>query len=164
MPTVDVVSKLDMQLVDNAINVAVKKIAQRYDFKGAHVEVELNKKDKTLKVHVPDDMKLRHTREIIDGALIDQGVSPKAVSWPETPEAATLGTLRVTCKLVEGIEKEHAKKVVEIVKDSGLKIKASIQADQVRLDGKQIDDLQAIMAKLRESALPIPLQFVNMKR
>ena len=163
MPTFDIVSKLDMQNLDNAINVANRKISQRYDFKGAHILVELNKKDKTLKVEVPDDMKLRAVREIVVDALIAQNVSPKVIDWGKQ-EAASLGALRLQCKLIEGIEKDHAKLVVQAIKDTGLKVKASIQGDQVRVEGKSIDDLQATMAALRATELPVPIQFDNMKR
>lgn len=163
MPTVDVVSKLDLQAVDNAVNTANRKLAARYDFKGVEYELELNKKDKTLRVVAPDEMKLKAIQEAIVGTLHDQKVSPKVIDWGDR-EAASLGAIRLKCNLVEGLEKDVAKKVVAMVKDSGLKVKASIQGDQVRLEGKKIDDLQAIMQSLREADLPVPLQFDNMKR
>lgn len=163
MPTVDVVSKLDLQAVDNAINQVNRRLSQRYDFKGVDYLIELNKKDKTLRLEVPDEMKLKAVKETVVGCLHDQGVSPKVVDWGDR-EAAALGAIRLKCRLVEGIEKDLARKVAGIVKDTGLKVKASIQGDQVRLEGKKIDDLQAIMAKLREADLPVPLQFDNMKR
>lgn len=163
MPTVDVVSKLDMQAVDNAINQANRRLSQRYDFKGVEYAIELNRKENLLRVEVPDEMKLKAVKETVVGCLHDQGVSPKVIDWGDR-EAAALGAIRLKCKLVEGIEKDLAKKVVAMVKETGLKVKASIQGDQVRLEGKKIDDLQAVMAKLREADLPVPLQFDNMKR
>ncbi|MCC6545986.1 YajQ family cyclic di-GMP-binding protein [Candidatus Sumerlaeota bacterium] len=164
MPSLDVVNKLDMQKIDNGINVANRKISQRYDFRGAHILVELNKKDKTLKVEVPDDMKLKAVQEIVNGSLHDQGVSPKIIDWGKKEEAS-LGAIRLNCKLVEGIEKDIAKIIVQKVKDSGLKLKSSIQGDQVRLEGKSIDDLQEMMGLLRADAdITVPLQFDNMKR
>jgi uncharacterized protein YajQ (UPF0234 family) len=163
MPSVDVVNKPDLQKIDNAINVANRKIAQRYDFRGAHVVLELNKKDKTLKVEVPDKMKLEALRDIVLESLIGQGVSPKVVNWGKEEDAA-LGAIRLQCKLVEGIEKDIARKITDLVKESGLKVKASIMGDHVRLEGKSIDDLQALMAAIRAKDLPIPVEFDNMKR
>ncbi len=162
MPTFDVVNKLEMQSIDNAINTANRTISTRYDFRGVEVLVELNKKDKTIKVEVPDDMKLKAVRDIVNSALMDQKVSTKVIKWGDK-EAATLGTIRLKCQLVEGIDKDIAKDIVKRIKDSGLKVKASIQGDQVRVEGKKIDDLQSVIAMLREADLPAPLQFVNMK-
>jgi cyclic-di-GMP-binding protein len=163
MPTFDVANKLDMQLVENAINNVNRIISQRYDFKGVEVLVELNKKDKTLKIEVPDDMKLKHVQDIVAGALIDQQVSSKVVDWGKR-EDASLGAIRLKCKLREGIEKDIAKDIVKRIKDSGLKVKTQIQGDQVRVEGKQIDDLQQVIALLKEANLAVPLQFLNMKK
>ncbi|HMZ50823.1 MAG TPA: YajQ family cyclic di-GMP-binding protein [Candidatus Sumerlaeota bacterium] len=164
MPSLDVVNKLDMQKIDNGINVANRKISQRYDFRGAHILVELNKKDKTLKVEVPDDMKLKAVQEIVNGSLHDQGVSPKIIDWGKK-EDASLGAIRLNCKLVEGIEKDIAKIITTKIKESGLKLKTQIQGDQVRIEGKSIDDLQEAMALLRATPeITVPLQFDNMKR
>ncbi|MCC5876419.1 MAG: YajQ family cyclic di-GMP-binding protein [Candidatus Sumerlaeia bacterium] len=163
MATVDVVSKLDLQAVDNAINSANRKLSQRYDFKGVEFEIELNKKDKSLRVVAPDEMKLKAIQETVVGTLQDQKVSPKVIDWGDR-EAASLGAIRLKCNLIEGLEKDVAKKITAMVKDSGLKVKASIQGEQVRLEGKKIDDLQAVMQLLREADLPVPVQFDNMKR
>jgi len=164
MPSFDVVNKLDMQAVDNAINNTNKMIGTRYDFKGVDVTLELNKKDSTLKLEVPDDMKLRHVQEMLRSAFLDQGVSPKVIDWGKQ-EDATLGTLRLRAKLRDGIESATAKSIVKKIKDSKLKVKASIQGEQVRVEAKQIDDLQAVITLLKEDdSIETPLQFVNMKR
>ncbi len=163
MPSFDVVSKLDLQKVDNAINVANRKIAQRYDFKSLHILLELNKKDKTLKVEVPDEMKLKAVQEIVVSSLMDQGVSPKVVDWGKQEEAS-LGAIRLNCKLQEGLDRELTKKITTTVKETGKKMKAQIQGDQVRVEGKSIDELQEVIAKLKAMDLPVPLQFENMKR
>ncbi|MDX2175369.1 MAG: YajQ family cyclic di-GMP-binding protein [Candidatus Sumerlaeia bacterium] len=163
MPTFDIVSKLDMQLVDNAVNTATARITQRFDFRGVKITLELDKKAKTLKVEAPDDMKMKHMQEVVRGCFIDQGVSPKAIEWG-TPEYASLGGVRHNCKLQDGLEKEMVKKVNGIIKDSGLKVKATTQGEQVRVESKSIDDLQAVMRALEEANLPVPLQYVNMKR
>ena len=161
MPSFDIVSKLDMQLIDNAINVANRKISQRYDFKGVHILLELNKKDKTLKLEAPED-KIQAVQEIIIGAIMDQKVSPKVLDWGED-QPAHLGLMRLSIKLIEGIEKDVAKEIQAIIKESELKVKTSIQGDQLRVDGKQIDDLQAVIALLRGAEVKVPLQYVNMK-
>jgi uncharacterized protein YajQ (UPF0234 family) len=163
MPSFDVVNKLDLQLIDDAINDSNRTISQRYDFRGVEIILELNKKEKTLKVQVPDDMKLQAVREIVIGALTRKGLSPKVVDWGKREEAS-LGAIRLNCKLVEGIDKEQVKKINTLIKDSGLKVKTVNQGDQVRVEGKSIDDLQAVIALLKEADLPTPLQFVNMKR
>jgi uncharacterized protein YajQ (UPF0234 family) len=163
MPSFDVVNKLDLQLIDDAINDSNRTISQRYDFRGVEIILELNKKEKTLKVQVPDDMKLQAVREIVIGALTRKGLSPKVVDWGKREEA-TLGAIRLNCKLVEGIDKEQVKKINTLIKDSGLKVKTVNQGDQVRVEAKSIDDLQAVIALLKEADLPTPLQFVNMKR
>jgi hypothetical protein len=163
MPSFDVVNKLDLQIIDDAINDSNRTISQRYDFRGFEVVLELNKKDKTLKVQVPDDMKLRALQEIVIGSFTRKGLSPKLIDWGKE-EAASLGAIRLNCKLVEGIEKENAKKINELIKESGLKVKSQIQGDQLRIEAKSIDDLQAVIAALKAADLPIPLQFVNMKR
>jgi len=163
MASFDVVNKLDMQHVDNAVNNTKKKISQRYDFKGVEVNIELNKNDKTLKIEVPDDMKLRHVKEILNSCLFDQDLSTKVIAWGDNQDAS-LGTIRVVSPLRDGLDKDMAKKVVKLIKDSGLKVKSSIQGDQVRVDGKKIDDLQDVIQLLKNADLDSPLQFVNMKR
>ncbi len=163
MATFDIVNKLDMQALDNAINNATRKISQRYDLKGADIEVELNKKDKTLKVVAPDDMKFKAVQDVINESLISQKLSMKLIDWGQR-EDASLGAIRVNCKLVEGLDKEVAKEITKKIKDSGLKVKTQIQGEQVRVDGKKIDDLQAVIAMLKGQEFSVPLQFENMKR
>ncbi|MFH0792778.1 MAG: DUF520 family protein, partial [bacterium] len=140
MPSFDIANKLDLQKIDNAINVANKKIVQRYDFRGTNTTVELNKKEKTLKVEVPDEMKLKAVQEIVNGCLYDQGVSHKSVEWGQ-PENASLGRLRIHSKFREGMDHLVAKDIVQRIKDLGLKVTAKIQDEQVRVEGKNIDDL-----------------------
>lgn len=163
MPTVDIVNKIDLQTVDNAINSVKRQIDTRYDFRGVETEIELNKKEKTLKIVVPDNMKLKAVKEIITSCLIDQKVSPKIIKYGDE-EAASLGAIRLQCKIQEGIEQDIAKKIVKLIKDTGLKVKPSIQGEHVRVEGKSIDDLQSIMQMLREADLEVPVQFDNMKR
>jgi uncharacterized protein YajQ (UPF0234 family) len=164
MPSVDVVSKIDMQEVDNAINSAKKEIANRYDFRGSKTELELNKSDNSIRIVTEDDMKLRAIKEIVVGRLVSRKVSPKVLDFkPE--EKASLGMIRVNIALKEGLNADDARVVTKAVKESKLKVQAAIQGDQVRLSGNKIDDLQEIMQQLRSNQdLTVPLQFVNMKR
>ncbi len=164
MPTVDVVSKLDLQEIDNAVNTVKKEIENRYDFRGANTELELNKGDKTIRLVVADDMKLRAVKEMLGGRFIARKVSPKVLDYGKE-EAATLGAIRIIVKLREGLTTDDARAVVKTVKDSKMKVQAAIQGDQVRLTATKIDDLQTIMQKLREDdSISVPVQFVNMKR
>lgn len=164
MPSVDIVSKLDLQEIDNAINIVKKEIANRYDFRGANTEVELNKTDKSIRLVVADDMKLRAVKEMLVSRLIARKVSPKILDFGKEEEAS-LGMIRLTVKLREGLDQDNARKVVKIAKDSGLKVQAAIQGEHVRLTGNKIDDLQTIMQTLRgDESITVPLQFDNMKR
>ncbi len=164
MPSVDVVSQLDLQEIDNAVNTVKKEIAGRYDFRGSATELELNKGDKTIRLVVEDEMKLRAVKEMLVGRFIARKVSPKVLDFGKE-EQASLGAIRLQIKLREGLGGDDARRVVKTVKESKLKVQAAIQGDQVRLTGNKIDDLQAIMQTLRaDDAYSAPLQFVNMKR
>jgi uncharacterized protein YajQ (UPF0234 family) len=164
MPSVDVVSELDLQEIDNAINTVNKELANRYDFRGSKTTVELDKKAKTIKILTEDDMKLKAIREMITARFISRKVSPQVLDYGE-PEAASQGMIRILVKLKEGLSPDDCRRVVKIVKDSKLKVQAANQGDQVRLSGAKIDDLQAIMAALRaDKEISVPLQFTNMKR
>jgi len=164
MPSVDVVSELDMQEVDNAVNTVIKEIQTRYDFRGSKTELELNKKDKTIKLVTEDDMKLKAIKEMMASRFIARKMDPRVLDFTKEEEAS-LGMKRVQVKLKEGLTGDDARKVTKLVKDSKMKVQASIQGDQVRLQGAKIDDLQAIMQMLRQSEeISVPLQFTNMKR
>lgn len=164
MPTVDVVSEVDMQEVDNAVNTVIKEMQNRYDFRGSKTEIDLNKKDKTIKIVTEDDMKYKAIREMLISRFIARKINPKVLDFG-TEQEATLGQTRVHVKLKEGVDSDTAKQVVKIVKETKLKVTAAIQGDQVRLTATKIDDLQHIMQLLRENdTLAVPLQFTNMKR
>lgn len=164
MPSVDVVSEVDLQEVDNAVNAVLKEIQNRYDFRGSKTELELNKKDKTIRVVTEDEMKLRAIKEMLASRFIARKLDPKVLDFSKEEEAA-LGMQRVLVKLKEGLTGDDARRVTRLVKESKLKVQASIQGDQVRLQGNKIDDLQAVMQMLRQdSDISVPLQFTNMKR
>ncbi len=163
MPSMDIVNEVDMQEADNAVNNAKKVLDNRYDFRGSNTEITLNKKENTLLIATEDEMKLQAVEETLRGAFIKRGIQAKALEFGE-PEPASGGALRCTVKLLRGIDKEMAKKIVKRIKDTKLKVQAQIQDEQVRVTGKNIDDLQTVMAELKGADLSIPLQFTNMKR
>jgi uncharacterized protein YajQ (UPF0234 family) len=160
MPSFDIVSKVDLQEVDNAANQAVKEIEQRYDFKGTHNEINLEKD--TIVLLAADDYKLQAVGEILKGKLVRRGVSPKCLDFGKK-ESASGGALRQRVGIVQGISKEKGKEIVKMIKETKLKVQAQIMEDQVRVSGKKIDDLQEIMQMLKGKDLDIELQFVNMR-
>lgn len=156
----DIVSEVDLQEVDNAINQAMKEIQQRYDFKGSKSTIELNKKDGIVNLHSDDEFKLKSVVDILQNKLIKRGISIKALSYGNI-EPASGSTVRQEIKLQKGIEKENAKLVVKMIKDSKLKVQAAIQDEQVRVTGKSKDDLQSVMNLLRSAELDFAFQFTN---
>lgn len=162
MPTFDIVSQVEMQEIDNAINNTKKELQGRYDFRGSKTTIELNKKENLITLHTEDEMKVRALREMLSNHLAKRKIDPRALEFGEVQPA--LGSnVKVEVKIHQGIASEVAREIVKLIKDSKLKVQAAIQDEQVRVSGKQIDDLQAVIAMLRKSAIKIPLQFVNMK-
>lgn len=162
MPSFDIVSKVDLQTLDNAINVAQKEIGNRYDFKGSHISIELNKKDMVVSVEVESDMQLKQVEDIIITKAMRQGLEANGFDMTKEPSASGK-YLRKAIPVKNGIDRDMAKKIVKLIKDSGLKVQPAIQDDTVRVTGKKIDDLQSVIQLCKSSDLNIPLQFVNMK-
>jgi cyclic-di-GMP-binding protein len=158
----DIVSKIDLQEVLNAVQQAVKEISQRFDFKGSRSSIELNKDKHEITVISDDEMKLKTVLDILQSKLVKRGISLKALQYGKI-EQASGGTARQLITLQQGIPTDKAKEIVKIVKDTKLKVQSEIQKDQVRLRGKKIDDLQAIMKLLREKDLGIYIDFANFR-
>jgi len=156
----DIVSRVDMQEVDNAINQARKEIIQRYDFKGTKTSIEVNAKEFEIVLISDDDFKMRAVVDILQSKFVKRGVPLKALTYGEI-EPAGGGTVRRTIKLQNGIETENAKMIVKMIKDSKLRVQSQIMDAQVRVSGKSKDDLQAVMAKLRQADLTFAIQFLN---
>ncbi|RPH84989.1 MAG: YajQ family cyclic di-GMP-binding protein [Candidatus Rokuibacteriota bacterium] len=154
----DVVCKIDMQEVTNALDQARREIETRYDLKGFKNEVVLEKTD--IKLTSADDMKLKAVTDILQSKLHKRGVPLKALTYGNV-ETGAGGVLRQRISLQQGIPIDKAKEIVRLIKDTKIKVQASIQEDQVRVSGKSLDDLQRIMALLRERDLGIALQFTN---
>jgi uncharacterized protein YajQ (UPF0234 family) len=162
MPSFDISSKVDLQTLDNAINTAKKEISTRYDFKGIHCDIDLDKKSFVLKIVIESEMQLRQAEDIIVTKAMRQGLDSKCFDLSK--EFTASGKyVRKEIKIKNGLEQTDAKKIVKIIKDSGLKVQAAIMDDIVRVTGKKIDDLQEVIALMKGANLEMPLQFVNMK-
>lgn len=161
MPSFDIVSKVDIQEVDNAVNQAIKEMQQRYDFKGSKSEIKWEKKEE-ITITADDDGKLRSVIDILQTKLIKRGVSLKSLEYGKVEDAS--GSLkRQVIKIKQGIPSEKAKEINKIIKEMKVKVQSQIQDDQVRVTGKKIDDLQEVIQALKAKDLDIDLQFVNMR-
>lgn len=160
MPSFDIVSKTDLQRLDNAINVATKELANRFDFHGSKTSVELDKKTMMIHIVTENDMRLKSVEDIIIGRMTKQSLSSSCLDFGKELYASG-SMVKKDIKVKQGIDKDTAKKIVKIIKDSGKKVQASIMEEQVRVTGKKIDDLQDVIAMLEKEALGLPLQFEN---
>ena len=160
MPSFDIVSKVDLQEVDNAINQTTKEIAQRYDFKGSKSEVTLEKE--SIKILADDDFRLKAVVEILQSKFVKRNISPKALQYGKAEEASG-SMVRQIITLQVGISKEKAKEIGAVIKESKLKVQSQIQDDQIRVTGKNIDDLQEVIRILKGKDLDIDMQFVNFR-
>jgi hypothetical protein len=156
----DIVSEVNLQEVDNAVNQARKEIGQRYDFKGSKSSIELNTKEKTLTLVSDDEFKLKSVVDVLEDKLIKRGVPIKALDFG-TVEQSAGNTVRQAVTLRVGIDKENAKTIVKMIKDLKLKVQAQIMDDQIRVSGKNKDDLQAAMKAVRSADLTFAVQFTN---
>jgi len=156
----DIVSKVDMQEVDNALNQARKEIIQRYDFKGSKTSIELKQKELEIVLISDDDFKMKAVVDILQSKFVKRSVPLKALTYGAV-EPASGGTVRQVIKLQNGIDKENAKLITKMIKDSKLRVQAQIMEDQVRVTGKSKDDLQSVMTLVRQADLKFAVQFVN---
>jgi hypothetical protein len=156
----DIVSKVDLQEVDNAMNQARKEIIQRYDFKGSKSSIELKQKEMEIVLISDDDFKMKAVVDILQSKFVKRSVPLKALTYGVVEPAAG-STVRQVIKLQNGIDKENAKLITKMIKDSKLKVQAQIMDDQVRVSGKSKDDLQSVMALLRQADLKFAIQFTN---
>jgi uncharacterized protein YajQ (UPF0234 family) len=161
MPSFDIVSQIDMQEVDNAVNQTVKEITQRYDFKNSKSEVTLEKD--SIRLLADDDFRLKAIIDILQSKCIKRGVSLKALNYGSV-ETASGGLVRQIVTLQQGISKEKGKEILAAIKDTKLKVQGQIQEDQVRVTGKNIDDLQEIIRLLKGKDLGVEMQFINFRQ
>jgi cyclic-di-GMP-binding protein len=162
MPSFDIVSEVNHVEIRNAVDQCNKEISNRFDFKGSDARVEVNEEDKTLAVFADDEFKLRQVRDVMTGKLAKRGVDIRALE-PGKLEPVSGNKVRETIKVREGVEQERAKTLVKLIKDSKLKVQASIQGDAVRVSGAKKDTLQETIALVRKSVTDIPLQFKNFR-
>ena len=162
MPSFDLVSKVDLQTLDNAINTVEKEIKNRFDFKGSHVIIELNKKDFKLNLEADSEMKLQQIIDVMISRSMKQGLAAEV--YDLSKEAHQSGKVMKKEVIVRnGIKQEDAKKIVKLIKDSGMKVQVAIMDDIIRVTGKKIDDLQEVIQASKGWDLGLALQYVNMK-
>jgi uncharacterized protein YajQ (UPF0234 family) len=162
MPSFDIASSVDIQTLDNAVNIVKKEITNRFDFKGNHVLIDLNKKDYMLKLESDSEMKIQQMVDVLISRAMKQGIEPSSFDFSK--EAFPSGKIfKKDVSVKNGLKQEDAKKVVKLIKESGLKVQAAIMDDIVRVTGKKIDDLQDVIAACRAGNLGLPLQYINMK-
>lgn len=156
----DIISEVNLQEVDNAVNQAIKELKTRYDFKDSKSSIEFLRQDKKIKLVGDDDLKLRNLQDILKTRLAARKISLKSLEFSD-PEQTFEGTLTQEVSLVVGIPQEQAKEIVKVIKESKFKVQPAIQGDQIRVSSKSKDELQAVIQLLRSSTFTIPLQFTN---
>lgn len=162
MPSFDIVSSFNMQEIDNAVNMVVRDIANRYDFRGSSTSITLDKGEKSIAILADNTMQLAAVIDMFKSRAISRKVSLKVFKFHEEESAA--GTsIRQKVSLREGIDRDRAKKINKMIKDKKLKVQSQIQGEQLRVTGKKIDDLQSVISMLKGANLDIELQYVNMK-
>lgn len=160
MPSFDVVSKTDLQEVDNAVHSVAREISTRYDFKGSKASIE--RKEQEITLIADDNYKLEAVQEMLKIHITRRQLDAKALDFG-TPQKASGNTLRQVVKIKQGLETEIAKQIVKGIKEEKLKVQASIRGDELRIDGKKRDDLQTAITFIKQMDLPLPLQYVNFR-
>jgi hypothetical protein len=158
--TFDIVSKVDLQEVSNAVQQAVKEISQRFDFKGSKSSIDLSKEKAEITLVADDDYKLKSLTEILKAKLVKRNVSLKTLNFGNVEKAAG-DTLRQLVSLQQGLSPERAKDITKLIKETKLKVQTEIQKDQVRVRAKKIDDLQALIKMLKEKDFDFHIEFIN---
>ncbi len=156
----DIVSEVNMQEVDNALNQARKEVAQRYDLKDSKSAIDFDQKEKIVTVSSLNEFTLKSVIDVLQNKFVKRGIHLKSLKY-DPVEQAVGGTARQKIILQVGIDKENAKNLVKVIKDSKLKVQAQIMEEQIRVSGKDRDELQAVIAKLKALEFPLPLQFIN---
>ncbi|MFN2438553.1 MAG: YajQ family cyclic di-GMP-binding protein [Chitinophagaceae bacterium] len=162
MPSFDIVSKVDIQTLDNAVNVTRKELENRFDFKGVHLSVNLDKKESKINLETESDMQMRQLTDVLISRSMKQGID--AMAFDFSKEGFTSGKIfKKEVPVRNGLKQEDAKKVVKLIKDSGLKVQSQIMEDLVRVTGKKIDDLQQVIQLCKNAGLDFPMQYINMR-
>ena len=160
MPTFDIVSKIDMQEVSNAVSNSMKEISQRYDFKGSNSKIDL--KEKNIILETEDELKAKQVNEILLGHFVKRNIDPTVLKLKNS-EKASGNTIRQTYDLMEGIDQVASKKIISEVKSTKMKVQVKIQGNELRVSGAKRDDLQKTMEIVKNIELEMPVQFVNFR-
>ena len=160
MPSFDVVSKLDMQEIDNSISNSMKEITQRYDFKGSNSKIE--RSDKIITLTTEDELKAKQVLDILNGHIIKRNVDTRSIKLKNS-ESASGNTIRQTFDLIEGIDQDISKKIISTIKSSKMKVQVKIQGNELRVSGTKRDNLQDAIQIIKDLDLPVPLQYVNFR-
>ncbi len=162
MPSFDLVSKVDLQTLDNAVNTVAKEIKNRFDFKGSHVVIDLDKKEFKLTIEAESEMKMSQVIDVLISRSLKQGLAAEVYDLSKEPYQSGK-VVKKEIPVRNGIKQEDAKKIVKLIKDSGHKVQAAIMDDIIRITAKKIDDLQAVIQESKNWNLGLALQYVNMK-
>lgn len=162
MPSFDIVSETDLQRMDNAVNTARKEIVNRYDFHNSKTELDLDKKEKMIHILTENDMRMDAVEGILIARMVKQGLESSCLDF-QKEKYASGNMVRKDIKIKVGIDKDNARKIVKLIKDSGIKVQASIMDEQVRVTGKKLDDLQTIISLVKKGGIELPLQFENFR-
>lgn len=162
MPSFDITSKVDLQTLDNAVNIVNKEITNRFDFKGSHVLIELQKKDFKINLEADSDMKMEQILDVLVSRSMRQGLDGNCFDLSKGIHPSGK-IVKKEVPVKNGLAQDDAKKIIKLIKESGLKVQAAIMDDIIRITGKKIDDLQDVIQLCKTNDLKIPLQYVNMK-
>lgn len=162
MPSFDIVSKTDLDEVNNAVQGVLREVQTRFDFKGSKSTLELKEKENEIHIHTEDALKLAQLQEMLKGYFVRRKLDPGCLDWGKEENAAG-GTLRQTIKVKQGLDQALSKQINKAIKDSKMKVQASIQGDELRVVGKKLDDLQAAIALVKGLKIEQPLQYVNFR-
>ncbi|HYG22180.1 MAG TPA: YajQ family cyclic di-GMP-binding protein [Verrucomicrobiae bacterium] len=160
MPSFDIVSEVNSMEIENAVNQAKKELANRFDFKGSKAEITLEKNE--IKLSAEDNFKVKTLNEIVIGKLAKRSISLKSVEAAE-PDISPLGHARQSIKIKQGIESVVAKQITSFIRDGKFKVTTQIQGDAIRVNGKSRDELQTVIAAVRDHDFPVPVQFINFR-
>jgi len=160
MPSFDVVSKLDMQEIDNSISNSMKEITQRYDFKGSNSKIE--RSDKIITLTTEDELKAKQVLDILNGHIIKRNVDTRSIKLKNS-ESASGNTIRQTFDLIEGVDQDISKKIISTIKSFKMKVQVKIQGNELRVSGAKRDNLQDAIQIIKDLDLPVPLQYVNFR-
>jgi uncharacterized protein YajQ (UPF0234 family) len=162
MPSFDVVNKIDHQTLDNVVNVVRKEIVNRFDFKDSKTILDLDKKQAIITVTTENTMRLESVQDVLRSRMVKQRLDPLALDFGKEHYASG-NMIRKEIKLKEGIDKDAGRNIIKAIKSTKLKVEAQMMDDQIRVSGKKIDDLQAVMGQLRQGDFGLPIQFINFK-